>query len=40
MAAQFAGDNVQQGVSTAQVVALLLIPGGAFGRLKGGLAKK
>ena len=29
MAAQFAGDNVQQGFSTAVLLALLLIPGGA-----------
>jgi uncharacterized membrane protein YhaH (DUF805 family) len=35
MAAQFAGYNVQQGLSTAELLALLLIPGSAFGQRRG-----
>lgn len=36
MAAQFAAENVQQGISTAEMLALLFIPSGAFGRNKPG----
>jgi len=37
MAAQFATENVQQGLSTAELLALLFIPSGVFGRDKPGI---
>ena len=36
VATQFASDNVQQGLSTAEWLALLLIPSGAFGQHENG----